>query len=64
MEDVDLIGRMKKLGRIVLLRNKAVTSGRRWVSKGLAKTAAVNQITMLLYQLGVSPERLARFYYR
>ncbi len=64
MEDVDLIERMKKLGRVAVLQKKAVTSGRRWVSKGLAKTAAINQITMLLYQLGVSPKKLARFYYR
>lgn len=64
MEDVDMVKRMKKLGRITLLRNRAVTSGRRWVSKGLLKTAAINQITMLFYLLGISPERLARLYYR
>lgn len=64
MEDVDIVRRMKKMGEIVLLGHKAATSGRRWVSKGLAKTAVINQITMLLYQLGVSPERLARLYYR
>lgn len=64
MEDVDIIRRMKKLGRIAVLRKKAVTSGRRWVSKGLFRTAAINQLTMLMYHLGVSPERLARLYYR
>lgn len=64
MEDVDLVSRMNKLGRISVLKKKAATSGRRWVSKGIFKTAAINQMTMLLYQLGVSPERLARFYYR
>lgn len=64
MEDVDLISRMKRLGRVAMLEKKAVTSGRRWVSKGLFRTAAINQMTMLLYQLGVSPERLAKFYYR
>jgi rSAM/selenodomain-associated transferase 2 len=64
MEDVDLVTRMKKRGRIALLRKKAVTSGRRWVSKGLIRTAAINQTTMLLYLLGVSPHKLARFYYR
>jgi rSAM/selenodomain-associated transferase 2 len=64
MEDVDLVTRMKKLGRFSILEKRAVTSGRRWVSKGLIKTAAINQLTMLLYRLGVNPERLARFYYR
>lgn len=64
MEDVDIISRMKKLGKISMLRKKAVTSGRRWVSKGLLRTAAVNQMTLFMYHLGVSPEQLARFYYR
>ncbi|MGC2062887.1 MAG: TIGR04283 family arsenosugar biosynthesis glycosyltransferase [Thermodesulfovibrionales bacterium] len=64
MEDVDLIGRMKKIGRIAILDKKAFTSGRRWTENGLVKTASVNQITMLLYKLGVSPERLYRLYYR
>lgn len=64
MEDVDMISRMKKLGGIAILGKKAVTSGRRWVSRGLLRTAAINQMTMLMYHLGVSPERLARFYYR
>ena len=64
MEDVDIISRMKKRGQLTLLKKKAVTSGRRWVKKGVIRTAAINQITMLLYLLGASPERLARFYYR
>ncbi|MBI5634817.1 MAG: TIGR04283 family arsenosugar biosynthesis glycosyltransferase [Nitrospirae bacterium] len=64
MEDVDIVRRMKKQGKLVMLKRRAVTSGRRWVSKGLLKTAAINQMTMLLYQLGVSPDKLARFYYR
>ena len=64
MEDVDFVKRMKRLGRIAILQKKAVTSGRRWVSKGLIRTAAINQMTMLLYHIGVSPHRLARLYYR
>ena len=64
MEDVDLMQRMKKLGRITILGQKALTSGRRWAANGLIRTAAVNQTMMLLYRLGVSPQRLAKFYYR
>jgi rSAM/selenodomain-associated transferase 2 len=64
MEDVDLIKRMKRTGRIAVLDKKAITSDRRWTDKGLLKTASINQITMLLYKLGVSPERLFRLYYR
>jgi len=64
MEDVDLIDRMRKVGKIRILHRKAFTSERRWAIKGLIKTAAVNQILMILYKLGVSPERLSEFYYR
>lgn len=64
MEDVDLIGRMKKRGRIAILKHRALTSDRRWAAKGLIRTAAINQTVMLFYRLGVSPQRLAKFYYR
>ncbi len=64
MEDVDFIGRLKKFGTIVILNKKAITSERRWSKKGLVKTAAMNQLIMLLYKLGVNPCRLARIYYR
>ncbi|MFZ2199080.1 MAG: hypothetical protein WAV13_15180, partial [Thermodesulfovibrionales bacterium] len=64
MEDVDLIEKLKKLGTIVILNKKALTSARRWAKKGLIKTAALNQLIMLLYWVGVNPGRLARIYYR
>lgn len=64
MEDVDFIGRLKKLGTIVILNKKAFTSERRWSKKGLIKTAAMNQLIMLLFKLGVNPSLLARIYYR
>jgi len=64
MEDVDLIEKLKKLGTIVLLKKEAITSERRWSKNGLIKTAALNQIIMLLYKIGFNPDRLARMYYR
>ena len=64
MEDVDLIERMKGLGRIVVLDKRAYTSERRWQKKGLIQTAALNQLIMLLYRMGMSPHKLAKIYYR
>jgi rSAM/selenodomain-associated transferase 2 len=64
MEDVDLIERMKRLGRIVILETRALTSERRWGRKGLIYTAVLNQLIMFLYKIGVSPQKLARIYYR
>jgi len=64
MEDVDLVERMRKIGRIAMLDKKAFTSERRWAKRGLIGTAATNQVIMTLYKLGVSPERLFELYYR
>ena len=64
MEDVDLIERMKEEGRIAILGTRVLTSERRWLKKGLLYTAAVNQLIMLLYRIGVSPQMLAKIYYR
>ena len=62
MEDVEFIGRLKKIGAIVILNKKAITSERRWSKNGLIKTAAMNQLIMLLFKFGVNPDRLARIY--
>ena len=64
MEDVDLIRRLKAAGRIVVLEEKAVTAARRWEQEGWLFTSARNQLIMLLYRLGVDPQRLARMYFR
>jgi rSAM/selenodomain-associated transferase 2 len=64
MEDVNLVERLKGEGRIVISDRRAVTSGRRWIKKGLIYTAVMNQCIMLLYRIGVSPHTLAKLYYR
>jgi rSAM/selenodomain-associated transferase 2 len=63
MEDVDLIERMKPLGSLRMLSPRAFTSERRWAEKGFLRVVLKNNLTMLLYRLGVRPERLHRFYY-
>lgn len=62
MEDYDLVMRSRRLGRVVQARLAAPTSGRRWRRLGLARTTFINQIMVTGYALGVSAERLARFY--
>jgi rSAM/selenodomain-associated transferase 2 len=60
MEDYELARRMRK--RAVILPLKVRTSGRRFLSKGVLRTSVVNWTIILAYHLGVSPERLARWY--
>jgi len=62
MEDYELARRMKRAGRTVILPLSVCTSGRRFVQKGLFRTAAMNWLILLAYHLGVAPSRLARWY--
>lgn len=63
MEDVDLIKRLKKKGRMVLLDAYISTSSRKWDKSGFLRTTLRNWIFLILYYVGVSPERLYRWYY-
>lgn len=62
MEDVDLMRRLKKVGKVVLLKYKVKTSARRWEREGIVYTTIRNWLLLILYYLGVSPEKLNRFY--
>ncbi|HEY6138259.1 MAG TPA: glycosyltransferase family 2 protein [Thermoanaerobaculia bacterium] len=59
MEDYDLARRMKR-GTILPLT--VVTSGRRFLRKGVLRTAFINWTTILRYHLGADMEELARRY--
>ncbi len=62
MEDFELMQRLNKLGLIKIIPIAAITSARRWQSKGILKTTIINQIIILAYLFGVSPIRLAPLY--
>ncbi|MBI1822858.1 MAG: TIGR04283 family arsenosugar biosynthesis glycosyltransferase [Nitrospirae bacterium] len=62
LEDVAFATRMKKEGRIAILRDKITTSSRRWKKEGIFYTTLRNRLFMIGYQLGVSPRRLASCY--
>lgn len=63
MEDVDCVKRLRRLGRVELLREAVTTSARRWESRGLLGASAANTAMLLLYHAGVSPRRLRNWYY-
>jgi len=63
MEDVELMRRIKKAGdRISIIPEKVKTSPRRWEKEGILFCTLRNWTLISLYFLGVSPERLAKFY--
>lgn len=63
MEDVEFMQRVKKTeGIISILPAKVRTSARRWEKEGAVVCTLRNWMLITLYLLGVSPERLAKFY--
>jgi rSAM/selenodomain-associated transferase 2 len=62
MEDVDFVRRLRGVGRLALLPQRALTSARRWESRGIVRGTLTNLWCLTLYALGRSPERLLRLY--
>jgi uncharacterized protein len=62
MEDYDLAVRMKRRGRTAVLPQKVVTSGRRFIEKGVMRTAFTNWRIVAAWRRGADPESLARMY--
>jgi rSAM/selenodomain-associated transferase 2 len=63
MEDMDLCKRLKKKGNIVLLPARITTSTRRWQEEGIIKNIILNWLLQIAWTIGVSPERLSKFYH-
>lgn len=62
MEDYDLVTRLRRRGRFVLLPLAVRASARRHRRQGELRTFARIATIKILYRLGVSPARLARAY--
>jgi Glycosyltransferase like family 2 len=63
MEDIDFSRRLRRLGAITLLDPPLWSSPRRFRRLGNARTLLVNSALIALFYLGVSPQRLHRWYY-
>ncbi len=64
MEDFELMRRLRRCGRIAIIPAPVETSARRWLQKGVFQTTLINQIVILAYLLGISPERIVHWYRR
>jgi len=63
MEDVELMRRIKKSGnKIRIFYDRVMTSPRRWEKEGVIYCTLRNWTLQALYFLGMSPDRLAKFY--
>jgi len=62
MEDIVLSRRLKRLGRPLCLRARALTSGRRWEKHGVVRTILTMWRLRLAFFLGAEPKKLASSY--
>ena len=63
MEDVEFSRRLRRAGRVAVLDPPVESSARRHLRKGAWRTSIQNGLFIVLYNLGVSPHRLHRWYY-
>ena len=65
MEDVELMQRVKRAGEpVLLMKEKVVTSSRKWQEEGALYTTLRNWMIQLRYYLGTPPEKLVHHYYK
>ncbi len=64
MEDVAISRRLKTIARPACLRQRVVTSARRWRANGIARTVILMWRLRLAFALGADPRSLARRYER
>lgn len=62
LEDLDFIRRLRRHGRVAVLPLRVTTSARRFEAGGPLRTVLRNWLIWVLFAVGVSPHRLARFY--
>jgi len=61
-EDLDFYHRLRKKGPVILLKEKAHTSPRRWIKEGILFTTARNTLIAVLFGLGFPPHMLTKWY--
>jgi rSAM/selenodomain-associated transferase 2 len=62
MEDFVLVRSLAKCGKIAIVPESVITSARRWERQGVIKTTLINQVMIVGYALGISPDRLRQWY--
>jgi rSAM/selenodomain-associated transferase 2 len=63
MEDFELMRRLKRRGRIEVVKASIQTSPRRWLDVGVLRATIVNQAVIVAYFLGVPISRIADLYH-
>jgi rSAM/selenodomain-associated transferase 2 len=64
MEDFELICRLRRRGQIAIISTPVVSSKRRWQKLGILQTILINQVAIITYLIGISPQKIAVWYRR
>jgi len=64
MEDVDLVRRVRSLGRILFIPEAVRTRADRYLQEGVLRVALRNNLLLLLDRLGARNERLRHLNYK
>ena len=64
VEDYALVRQARKRGAVITLPQHATVSARRWRQEGIVRLTLRNVLTFFAYPMGISPERIARWYGR
>lgn len=62
MEDNEIIGRLKRLGKFIVLPDEVITSARKYIENGIFKMQGAFYLIYFLYQIGYSQEKLLNTY--
>lgn len=62
MEDVEISRRLLRISRPICISDKALTSGRRWETRGVWRTIFLMWRLRWAYWRGIPPQELARMY--
>lgn len=64
LEDYALVRAARRLGRVITTSEPMQTSPRRWKREGFLRLTALNILTFFAFPMGVSPERIRKWYGR
>ena len=62
MEDYDFYKRLRKQGKVILVRKPVISSARRFIKKGVIRQLLINKFVVLAYWAGVDIQTIKRFY--
>lgn len=62
MEDYDFYKRLRKQGKVILIRMPVISSARRFIKNGVIRQLLINKFVVLAYWAGVDIQTIKRFY--